>query len=98
MPKCCRSATSDSCCAELHAIKSRRVIRLSGAWAGWRIQDGYLVAPGRNGVRWTPATLEHAATWQRYGLAGLFETHQVIARAATPKLTLDQELGVTVKG
>lgn len=80
-PPCCRKGEALNACArDLYQREVGGSFRLTGAWKGWRIQDGVLIGP--RGVRWTPYTLEQAHAWQEFGMAGAGEVNQVLARVS----------------
>lgn len=79
-PPCQLPGTEPNACArEQYDRHAYGLVRLSGAWRGWRIQGGALIGPGN--VRWTPATLNAAMSWQAFGLAGLTELKAVLQEA-----------------
>lgn len=65
------------CARNVYDQHVQGLYRLAGPWSGWRIQGHALIGPG--GVRWTPATLHAAMTWQAYGLAGLAELRDALS-------------------
>jgi hypothetical protein len=70
LPPCCgaNGAVTNPCARTVYEQRVSGLVRLAGAWKGWRIQDGALIGPG--GVRWTPQTLTHAHRWQSGLLRG----------------------------